>query len=101
MPERKPLTPREQLMGMCRVYLLIGAFLIGHAIYKYVEYTKFDEKPGFKLMSDWSAYVRLYEWGGKGAVVAFILILAAVFLTVSAASWRKLRKMPPESAGGR
>ena len=70
MPERKPHTPREQLVGMCRVYLLIGAFLIGHAIYKYVEYTKFDEKPGFKLMSDWSAYVRLYEWGGTVAPAA-------------------------------
>ena len=62
--------------------------------YKYVEYAKFEEKPGFKLMFDWSVYVRLYEWGGKWAVVGFISFLAVVCLTVSAFAWRKLRKMP-------
>jgi hypothetical protein len=71
MTPRKPLTLRDQVVGMCRVFLMVGIFFVCHAVYKYVEYTKFDEKPGFKLMFDWSVYVRLYEWGGKWAVVGF------------------------------
>ena len=91
---RKLPTPRETMVGLCRVFLLIGVFLVCHAVYKYDEYTKFDATPGFKLMFDNSVYIRLYEWGGKWAVVKFIAVLAVGSLAVSAFAWRMLRTMP-------
>lgn len=94
MSDRKPPTEREMLVGTCRAFLLLGVFFVGHAVYKFYDYQKFEEKTGLKLMSDWSVYVRLYEWGGKWAVVKFILVLSAVCLTASAVAGRRLRKMP-------
>jgi hypothetical protein len=94
MNNRKPLTMRDQWVGACRVFLLMGGFLVGHAVYKFDEYSRYEARSGFKLMLDWSVYVRLYEWGGKRAVVGFISLVAVIFLTVSVLAWRKLRQMP-------
>jgi hypothetical protein len=44
-------------------------------------------------MSDLKIYAGIYEWGGKNAVVGFILILAGVCMTASLLMWRTARKL--------
>lgn len=97
------MTERETSVSGCRAFLLAGAFLIAHAGYKYYEYSRFEAQPGFRLVWDLSFYVRLYNWGGKWAVVGAVAALAAVCLTASVLLWRKLRSLPrdaPPRVGG-
>ena len=97
---RQP-SQRELYVGGCRAFFLIAVFLVGHAIYKYYQYAEFEvQKGAIKLMADLRIYVNLYEWGGKNAVVGFILIAAGICFVASLLMWRKLRTLPPAEAEG-
>jgi hypothetical protein len=94
MAEKRPISPRDSFLGTARVFLMAAVLLMIVAVYKYNQYSEFDAQPGLKIMSDWSVFIRLYEWGGTRAVVGFILSLVGVCLVASFLLWRTGRTLP-------
>jgi len=95
--EKIPLPPDAMMLSFCRVFLLVGIFLIGHATYKLYEYTEFENQQGdIKIMFDVNLYVQLYESGGKWYVFAFLCTLAAICFIASGFTWRKVKTIRQE-----
>ncbi len=92
--EKIPLPPDAMMLSFCRLFLLLGVFLIGHATYKIYEYTAFENQQGvIKLMFDNKLYVQLYESGGKWYLFGFLCTLALICFTASGLAWRKVRRI--------
>jgi hypothetical protein len=92
--QRRELTKREQYVAGWRSFLLAGLMMCGWAGYEYYRITDFETHR--RLILWWKLFDDLYHWGGKWAVVGFLLSIAAVFFITSGLMLAKLRSMPAD-----
>ena len=91
--QRRELTKREQYVAAWRCFLLMGVMMCVWAGYEYYRITDFETNR--QLILWWKLFDDLYHWGGKWAVVGFLLGIAAIFFVASGLSVRILWKLPP------
>jgi hypothetical protein len=93
-PQRRELSKREQYVAAWRGFLLMGLMICGWAGYEYYRITDFETNR--RLILWWKLFDDLYHWGGKWAVVGFLLSIAAIFFVASGVCLRILWKPPPD-----
>lgn len=92
--QRRQLTKRDQYVAAWRSSLVMGLMMCGWAGYEYYRITDFEANQ--RLILWWKLFDDLYHWGGKWAVVGFLLGIATIFFGASGLSLRTLWKMPAD-----
>src|SRR5947207_1209838 len=91
---RKPIDTVESHRMTFWLFAVCGAGLIGVAIYFYFYLTR-AEATG-EIIVWWRGYDQLYEGYGKWGVINFHLVVAVIFFTGSAFSFRTWRRLVRE-----
>jgi hypothetical protein len=91
---RKPIDTVENHRMACWLFALVGAGLIGVAVYFYFHLTRIEATG--EMIVWWRGYDQLYEAYGKWGVVNFHLVASGVFFTASAFALRTWRRLARE-----
>lgn len=71
-------------------HALIGLFFAGAGLYQFIRIQKWESTGGTIEMNDFQQF--LYKFAGKWGILAFLLVMGAVFFYMAYARWKRIKK---------